>query len=202
MFRNLPVVIAPGFFTGFWPPSLQNLPNKIRKMGFNVFAPESSFLSAFNIHIQAIILSELVDKALKNSKTKKCNIIGISMGGIVALYYLYELDGAKKVNACITIGTPFNGTSAAYLALLLTPSAWEIVPASPLLVRLSKKPKLPDVKMYNFVGLKDSICPPEKSKYKYAHNKAFWDGHFDLCVGADEDVLHFIELILIAEEPR
>ncbi len=201
MQNKLPVVIAPGFFTSFWPSTL-NLDKKINDMGYRVFSPKPSFLSVFNIHIQAAALAKLVDKALKESQADKCNIVGVSMGGIVALYYLHELDGAKKVNACITIGTPFNGTYAALPALLFAPSAWEIIPNSPLLSYLSKKPKLPNVQMYNFVGIDDILCPPKRSRYKHARNKTFNGGHADLCLGINDEVLNFIELILIAEEPQ
>ena len=200
MFKKLPVIVAPGFFTSFWPSAL-NLSDKLKDLGFDVFSPGPSFLSLLHIHTQAFALSKLVDEALSKHKTKKCNIIGVSMGGIVALYYLHELDGAKKVNTCITIGTPFRGTPAAYPALLFAPSAWEIIPGSSLIKYLSQKPKPPGVKMYNFSGKNDLLCPPRTSRYEFGKNKMFDGGHADVCLGANEEVLKYIELILNTEEP-
>lgn len=201
MFKHLPVVIAPGFFTSFYP-SILNLSKDLEDMGYDVFSPKPSLLSLCSIHAQAVALSQLVDKTLITNKTNKCDIVGIDMGGIVALYYLHELGGAKKVNVCITIGAPFGGTNAAYLTLWFASSAWEIIPYSPLLAYLAKKPKLQNVKTYNFIGANDLLCPPKKSRYKHARNKTFNVGHADLCLGIDKEILNFIDLILNAEKPN
>lgn len=196
MNKNLPIVIAPGFFTSFWP-SILNLEEKIKRLGYDVVSPKSSFLSLFNIHVQAIALSNLIDETLKKYKAEKCNVIGISMGGIVTLYYLHELDGAEKVNIFIAVGTPFQGTWSAVCGLWCAPSTWEILPTSLLIRYLLSKPKLSNVEIFNFFGSKDKLSPPESSRYKYARNKSFSGGHAEICLGINKNLLEYIEYVLI-----
>lgn len=45
------------------------------------------------------------------------DLIGFSMGGIVARYYLQRLGGIKRVQRFISISAPNNGTFTAYLSL-------------------------------------------------------------------------------------
>jgi triacylglycerol lipase len=46
---------------------------------------------------------------------EKIDLIGFSMGGLVARYYLQRLDGLDRVSRLITISTPHRGTRTAYL---------------------------------------------------------------------------------------
>lgn len=203
MNRRLPVVIAPGFFTGPWPAPL-NIAEKL-KHKYSVFSPKRSFMSLFSIHAQALALSNLVNKALKESGAEKCNIVGISMGGIVTLYYLHELGGADKVDTFIAVATPFQGAwSSIYGVIslgLFSPSVWELLPTSPLINYLLNKPELTNVNIYSLVGKKDKLAPLNSTTYQYARQKKFPGGHADMCLGLDEDVLEFIETILEAESP-
>ncbi len=48
-------------------------------------------------------------------KDEKIDLIGFSMGGLVARYYLQRLAGLSRVSRLITISTPHRGTWIAYL---------------------------------------------------------------------------------------
>ncbi len=43
------------------------------------------------------------------------SLVGYSMGGLIARYYLQRLDGLTRVRRFVTISTPHNGSLAAYL---------------------------------------------------------------------------------------
>ncbi|NET73388.1 MAG: alpha/beta fold hydrolase, partial [Sphaerospermopsis sp. SIO1G2] len=46
------------------------------------------------------------------------DVVGFSMGGIVSRYYIQRLGGIEKVKRFITISSPHQGTSIAYLTWL------------------------------------------------------------------------------------
>ncbi len=45
---------------------------------------------------------------------EKCLLVGFSMGGLVARYYLQELSGKDRVERFVAIGSPHQGTIMAY----------------------------------------------------------------------------------------
>ncbi len=64
------------------------------------------------------------------------DVVGHSMGGLDARWCIEKLDGARHVDDLVTIGTPHQGTYAAYLAYI-TPGARDMVPNSDFLDRLN-----------------------------------------------------------------
>jgi len=192
--NNLPTIILPGFFTAFWPSSV-SLIKDMKKEGYTIAAPKASLLSLFGIHAQAVSLSNLVNETLKKYNTKKCNIIGISKGGIVALYYLHELGGTEKVNIFITISTPFRGAWIALLTIFF-PGGREILPTSSVIKKLLRKPKPPGVKIYTLSADKDKIADADTNHYKNVRNKTFRGGHSDICRKRNDAVLSYIKHLL------
>jgi len=72
-----------------------------------VFAPIEEFAK----HV-----GDRVDAILHSTGATQIDLVGHSMGGLVARYYLEQLGGAQKVRRCITIVTPHHGTLLAVLA--------------------------------------------------------------------------------------
>jgi triacylglycerol lipase len=64
------------------------------------------------------------------------DLVGFSMGGLVARYYLQRLGGIRRVRRFITIGTPHRGTWLAYLRG--NPGAHDMRPRSPFLKDLDR----------------------------------------------------------------
>ena len=60
---------------------------------------------------------------------------GHSLGGLVARVYLEQLGGARRVDRCITLGTPHRGTYNAYW--LASRVGRELRPDSPVMERLA-----------------------------------------------------------------
>lgn len=65
----------------------------------------------------------------------RIDLVCHSLGGVVARVYLQELGGARRVDRCITLGTPHRGTYNAYW--VASRIGRELRPDSPLLARLS-----------------------------------------------------------------
>lgn len=58
----------------------------------------------------AMQLSVLVDRVKYETGAARVHIVGHSMGGLVARWYVQKMGGAPNVGAVVTIGTPHGGT--------------------------------------------------------------------------------------------
>ncbi|MBI2893758.1 MAG: alpha/beta fold hydrolase [Deltaproteobacteria bacterium] len=64
----------------------------------------------------------------------RVDLIGHSLGGLIARFWMQELGGAPRVDHCISMGTPHAGTESARLWPF--GAAREFLPGAPLLARL------------------------------------------------------------------
>lgn len=84
-------------------------------------------------------LAAHVDEVLGACEAHRVHLVGHSLGGLVARYYIQMLGGADKVANCVTLGTPHQGTYAAYVGR--GKAARQIRPGSPL-IRLLNRPQV------------------------------------------------------------
>ena len=66
--------------------------------------------------LDQLITQQIIDPENGATYAAKVNLIGHSLGGLVARYYTASWGGAEKVHRVIMIGTPNNGSSKFYLA--------------------------------------------------------------------------------------
>jgi len=64
-------------------------------------------------------LEQVIQEASEQTGHKRCNLVGHSFGGLSSL--IYTLENPEKVSTCITIASPFNGTTLADLSYLFLP---------------------------------------------------------------------------------
>ena len=62
----------------------------------------------------ALNVKKQIDKIMKESNIKKINIIGISLGGLIARYYVEMRNGKKVVDKLITVYTPFKTVNSKF----------------------------------------------------------------------------------------
>jgi pimeloyl-ACP methyl ester carboxylesterase len=65
------------------------------------------------------------------------DVVGHSLGGLVAAYLLKCLDRGRRIRRVVTLGTPHRGTPLALVGVLLlglvSRAVWQMVPGAPLL---------------------------------------------------------------------
>lgn len=95
----------------------------------------------------------------KHVRGGRIDLICHSMGGIVARTYLQLLGGARRVDKCITLGSPHKGTYNAYW--IPTKVGAELRPDSKLIKKLHETQDISsDVKMTSIVAGSDNIIIP------------------------------------------
>jgi triacylglycerol lipase len=90
------------------------------------------------------------------------DLVGLSMGGLVARYYVQRLGGINKVQRLITISAPNQGTRMAYLSA--RPGCIQMRPGSAFLKNLNQDSHM--LKRLNFTSLwtpLDCVIIPAKS---------------------------------------
>ena len=85
-----------------------------------------------------------VEAAIVAAAVDEVDVVGHSLGGLVATELLKNVDRGRRVRRVITLGTPHAGVPlarwAAIATLGLSPSMQQLVPGSPFLVRLAALP--------------------------------------------------------------
>ncbi len=89
----------------------------------------------------------------------RIDLVCHSLGGIVARIYIQELGGARRVDRCVTLGTPHRGTYNSYW--LRSRVGDELRPDSPLLSRLDRsRENTASVRFLSLVAGSDNLVVP------------------------------------------
>ncbi|HET8614494.1 MAG TPA: alpha/beta fold hydrolase [Actinomycetales bacterium] len=82
-------------------------------------------------------LAERVEQLVADTGYERVHVIGHSLGGLIARYYVQRLGGHERVHSLVTLGTPHGGTSAARL-LPATTLGRQLRPGSELVAELAE----------------------------------------------------------------
>ncbi len=149
------VVVVHGFFAsaGVFRPMRSHLTTDLN-------AKVASFTHAPGAGIERIArsLARLIARIPHG-----CNVhlVGHSLGGLVARWYVQELGGHERVRQTISLGSPFGGTERARRFRFLVGA--DLHRTSPLLARLRARAHEHDVPHMSVVGEADSLIVPSES---------------------------------------
>ena len=108
----------------------------LRRRGFGrVLSINYSPLTT-DVRAAAARLAEEVEALVADTGFERIHVVGHSLGGLIARYYVTRLGGDARVHTLVTLGTPHQGTYTAY--------AWpsrltrQLRPGSPLMRELAE----------------------------------------------------------------
>ncbi len=118
------------------------------------------------------------------------DVVGHSLGGLVATYLLKALDRGQRIRRVVTLGTPHNGTPAALVGALLfgafSRAVWQMIPGSPLLRELAALPVPAGSELIALDSSGDALVPTRFARPAPAANLARRElpglGHVELLV--------------------
>lgn len=111
------------------------LARELRRHGFrNVYALNGHPFPG-DARSAAVRLAEEVERVCAETGEERVHLVGHSLGGLIARYYVQLLDGDERTATLVTIGTPHHGTTLA--RLLPYRMTGQLLPDSALLAELA-----------------------------------------------------------------
>lgn len=108
-------------------------------------------------------LGEQVEQALQRSGARTCQIVGHSMGGIIARHFAQEYARPGTVDTVVTLASPHRGTHAAHVGF--GQAVAELLPGSSLLRRLEETARPSDTRWISYYSNVDvTIIPAHSAK--------------------------------------
>jgi triacylglycerol lipase len=108
----------------------------LRRRGFGLVHAVNYGLFTGDIRAAARELGKQVRELQERSGCERIHIVGHSLGGLIARYYVQRLGGDAAIDTLVTLGSPHGGTATAYV--LPTALARQLRPGSELLGELAE----------------------------------------------------------------
>ncbi len=109
----------------------------LRRRGFRTLAAYDYGLLTRDVPEAAGLLGEEIEKLVANTGYERVHVIGHSLGGLIARYYVQRMGGDAFVHTLVTLGTPHQGTQLAY-AMPVLPLVRQLRPESPVIRELAE----------------------------------------------------------------
>lgn len=84
-----------------------------RARGLRAFPVSLRWLGYGDLRASAARVGEAVGRALAKTGAPKVDLVGMSLGGLVGLYYVKCAGGARHVERFVSVGGPLNGSRLA-----------------------------------------------------------------------------------------
>ena len=149
------------------------LKRKLEKQGYDCLVPS---LQPRDARTGLEPLAAQLQKEIEQrwGKDATFHMVAHSMGGLVSRYYLQELGGHRRCKSLVTMGTPHQGTHAAFL--YPGKGAQQMRPHSDFLTKLDASAhRLKDLPLFSYRTPLDLIILPSSSSiWPLAENHRVW----------------------------
>lgn len=152
----VPVILVHGYFHN--RSAFLVMSRTLKRAGFrDVHAFNYNPLTHDLTRVAALLGAE-VDRVRARTGAERVHLVGHSMGGIVARYYVQLLGGDETVATCVTIGAPHRGSYSSYFGV--GPATGQIRPGSAFLRRLEETARPSPVRWVSFWSDLDFLVVP------------------------------------------
>lgn len=87
----------------------------LRRRGFGRVRTTNYSPVTNDVRSAAAVLAAQVEELVAETGYERIHVVGHSLGGLIARYYVQRLGGDERVHTLVTMGTPHAGTLPAYL---------------------------------------------------------------------------------------
>ena len=168
----VPVVLVHGFMASSM--LLRPMKHQLEKLGFVVYLVQLSPLSIQDIRHLAGQLSENIERVCWVEDVDEVDVVGVSLGGLTALYYQHFVAERHRIRRFIGLGSPFSGTEFArtWLPVMgkVSPGIWQVLPDSELVQQLSEAGIPEGMTATSISMLGDQVSPPDSCHLEGADN--------------------------------
>ena len=129
-----PVIIVPGWGS----PAFQIdwVSRHLESEGLATVKLKVPRLAVGDMRESAEVLAREVERLRSGNGVDKVNLVGYSLGGLIARIYLQELDGYRDLNRAVFVGAPQDGVYIGYLGAF-TKSGRQVRRGSPFMRELN-----------------------------------------------------------------
>jgi pimeloyl-ACP methyl ester carboxylesterase len=114
-----------------------------------------------DIRAAARQLGASIEAICEQTGYERIHVVGHSMGGLIARYYVQRLDGDARVHTLVSLGTPHDGTRAA--ALIPRGVCQQLKPGSDLVEELKAPAESCQTRFVSFWSDIDALIVPKQS---------------------------------------
>jgi predicted esterase len=134
----------------------------LRRRGFHHLTSFDYGLFTSDIPQAAEQLGDAIEKLAANSGYQRIHVIGHSLGGLIARYYIQRRGGDQYVHTLVTLGTPHQGTALAQ-SLPMVPLLRQLTPQSPLIRELAEPAATCQTRFLAFHSDLDHVVGPSRN---------------------------------------
>ncbi len=109
----------------------------LRRRGFSDVSSFDYGLLTSDVRGAAHDLQLAIEQLCADSGYERIHIVGHSLGGLIARYYVQRMEGYRRVHTCVTLGTPHQGTVLARMGQVV-PLVRQLAPHSDLISELTQ----------------------------------------------------------------
>ena len=138
------------------------LDRALRRRGFTDLSWFDYGLLTSDLRTAAVDLAAAVTALCSRSGYEQVHVIGHSLGGLIARYYVQRLGGHQRVRTVVTLGTPHQGTVLARAGQLL-PLVRQLRPGSDVITELRQPAPDCRTRFLSFYSDLDHLVVPSRN---------------------------------------
>jgi triacylglycerol lipase len=138
------------------------LDRALRRRGFRNLSSHDYGLLTRDVRRAAVDLAVDIERLSARTGYDRIHVIGHSLGGLIARYYVQRLGGDARVHTLVTLGTPHHGTLLAQAGHLL-PLVRQLTPGSELIAELAEPAPHCQTRFLAFYSDLDHLIVPSRN---------------------------------------
>jgi len=155
---GMPILLAHGIIDNHTVFALMR--RQLLRRGFSSIHTFSYSPLTLDVRSTAERMGREIEAICEASGSDQIHVIGHSLGGLIARYYVQRLGGDKRVHTCVTLGTPHQGTVAA--RLVPWPLVKQVRPDSDLMTELAEPTPNCRTRFIAFYSDVDQLIVPQR----------------------------------------